>query len=137
MTLVMQGPGQSISEYLLQEIGEESLRSVVSYTAEEYRIEYVRDDVAALYEEADIDRVINDARMESLIAPVATHMVPDSHGELRCQVRCFEEVTEMNFVVGDGRGIAIGIEADFFGEQKSLLGKIRGYVRQELDMAAN
>lgn len=48
-----------------------------------------------------------------------------------CQVRCFENIIEMNFAFSEAEGVAIAIEADMFRESHSLLGRIRRVAQGE------
>jgi hypothetical protein len=122
-----------VSSHLRSVLGDDQLRCVVAYEPDEFHVEFVRSDVAR--EEARFDRLLDDARLESISAPYVRSLVPESHGDLRCQVRCFETAIELNFVTGDGRGVLVSVDAGAFREQSTLIGRLREVVRGDREPA--
>jgi hypothetical protein len=126
----MRDAARRAAEFLESRVGDD-LRSVIYYEPEDFEVVYIRSDVAALYDEEDLSRVMNDARIASVSAPYERSIFPESNGELQCTVRCFENVTEFNFVRSDGTGLTVSLEAGVLGEASSLVGRVREEVRGE------
>lgn len=99
-------------EEFFRQRAEDDLRSVIQYEPESFEAVYMRDDVAEQYTREEIERAVDDSRMESLSAPIYEHVFSEDHGELTCLVKCFEEVVEMNFVVSDGTGTTVALDAE-------------------------
>lgn len=87
------------TEFLQRQAGE-TLRLVVEFTADEYTVEYVREDVAQQYSNQEFGSIIDDARKHAGL----THsdVVLEAAGELYCQVICFEAVVALVFPRGRG-----------------------------------
>lgn len=107
------------------------LRSVVEYEPDSFEVVYTRNDVAEQYTQAEIERAIDDSRMESLSAPVYDDIFATDHGELSCLVKCFENVIELNFIVADGRGTAVALDAEALDEAHGLVADAREIVMDE------
>ena len=97
----------------------------------EFTVRYLRDDVGDQYAAGDIDKVIDDSRLESLAAPIYTDIFSEDHGELTCLVKCFENVIEMNFVITDGVGTTVALDSDAFGDTHRLVADAREIAIQE------
>lgn len=109
----------------------DDLRSIVKYEQEDYDIVYLRDDVADMYSEAEIEAAVDDARMESLTTPLYEDTFSPAHGELTCMVKCFENVVEMNFALSDGVGAAVAVDAEAMSGAHGLIAEAREIVMQE------
>lgn len=107
------------------------LRSIIKYDQRSYDIVYLRDDVAKQYSAEEIEDAIKDSRMDSLSAPMYTEAFAEDHGELSCLVQCFENVVEMNFVVGDGVGAAIALDAEALEQAHGLVADAREIILRE------
>lgn len=105
-----------------------SLRSIVKYEEGDFSTVYLRDDVADQYTSEEAARAIDDSRLESISAPVYQDLFSENHGELTCMVKCFENVIEMNFVLGDGVGTAVALDATAFSEAQNLVGEARNLI---------
>ncbi|WP_066418707.1 hypothetical protein [Halorubrum aethiopicum] len=110
---------------------DDNLRSIVKYDHVSHDIVYLRDDVAAQYTEDEITNVIDDSRMDSLTAPIYKNTFSEDHGELTCLVQCFKNVIEMNFVLEDGVGAAVALDAEAFAESQGLVSEARELVIEE------
>ena len=110
-----------------------SLRSIVKYEEGDFSTVYLRDDVADQYTPEEAARAIDDSRLESISAPVYEDLFSENHGELTCMVKCFENVIEMNFVLGDGVGTAVALDATALSEAQNLVGEARNLIETERD----
>ncbi|WP_188884156.1 hypothetical protein [Halarchaeum grantii] len=107
------------------------LRSIVKYEENSYEIVYLRDDVAEQYTTEEIESAIDDSRMESLTAPIYEDTYSRDHGNLTCLVQCFENVIEMNFVLEDGVGAAVALDAKAMADAHGLVAEARRIVLEE------
>ncbi|QCS44418.1 hypothetical protein [Natrinema versiforme] len=107
------------------------LRSIVKYEENSYEIVYLRDDVAEQYTTEEIESAIDDSRMESLTAPIYEDTYSGDHGNLTCLVQCFENVIEMNFVLEDGVGAAVALDAKAMADAHGLVAEARRIVLEE------
>lgn len=107
------------------------LRSIVAYEAESFDIVYLRDDVADQYSEGELEEAVDDSRMESLVAPIYDDIFTPEHGDLTCMVKCFEQAIEMNFVLSEGRGAAVALDAAAMGDAHGLVAEAREIVMDE------
>ncbi|GGC55948.1 hypothetical protein [Haloferax sulfurifontis] len=108
-----------------------NLRSIVKYNEDSHDVVYLRDDVADGYTEDEVKKSVDASRMDSLTAPIYTDTFSKDHGELTCLVQCFKNVIEMNFVLKDGVGAAIAIDAEAFSENQGLVAGAREIVIEE------
>jgi len=108
-----------------------NLRSIVKYEEDSHDIVYLRDDVAEQYTSEEIESAIDDSRMESLTAPIYEDTYSEDHGQLTCLVQCFENVIEMNFVLEDGVGAAVALDAEAMTEAHGLVAEARAIVMEE------
>ena len=108
-----------------------NLRSIVKYEPDSYDIIFLRDDVADQYTEEEIEDAIDDARMDSLTAPIYDDTFSEDHGELTCLVQCFEHVIEMNFVLEDGVGATVALDEEAMVEAHGLVAEAREIVIDE------
>lgn len=107
------------------------LRSIVKYEEDSFEIVHLRDDVADQYTEEEIKDAIDDFRMDSLTAPIYKNTFSEDHGELTCLVQCFEDVIEMNFVLSDGVGAAVALDAEAMTDSHGLVAEARQIVIEE------
>ncbi|MBX0296809.1 hypothetical protein [Haloarcula nitratireducens] len=123
-------------ETFFKEKTDGDLRSIVQYEQGDFTVAYLRDDVAEQYTDDEFADAIDDSRFESFSAPIYDDLFSDEHGELTCLVKCFENVLEMNFVLADGVGTAVALEAEAFSETHGLVAEARDVVveeREQLD----
>lgn len=119
-----------LEEYFTARVGE-NLRSIVTYEEDSFELEYLRDDVGDRYTDIEIDKAIDESRMESLSAPIYDGLYDDDHGDLTCMVKCYDHVIEMNFVLNDGVGAAVALDAEALSEAAGLVGEARQIVIEE------
>jgi hypothetical protein len=108
-----------------------NLRSIVKYEEESYEIVHLRDDVVEQYTTDEIESAIDESRMESLTAPIYEDTFSEDHGQLTCLVQCFENVIEMNFVLEDGLGAAVALDAEAMADAHGLVAEARRIVLEE------
>lgn len=108
-----------------------ALRSIVKYEPDSYEIVHLRDDVAEQYTERELANAIDDSRMESMTAPIYEDTFAADHGALTCMVKCFEDVIEMNFVLGDGVGAAVALDEAAIREAHGLVSEARDIIIDE------
>lgn len=118
-------------ENFFEQRTDENLRSIVKYEEGSYDIVYLRDDVADQYTTEEIESAIDDSRMESLTAPIYEDTYSEDHGQLTCLVQCFENVIEMNFVLEDGVGAAVALDAEAMADAHGLVAEARAIVMEE------
>lgn len=107
------------------------LRSIVKYEEDTCKIVHLRDDVAEQYTADELESAIDDSRMESLTAPIYENTFSEDHGQLTCLVQCFENVVEMNFVLKDGVGAAVALDAEAMVDAHGLVAEARQIVLEE------
>ena len=107
------------------------LRSIVKYEEKDHDIIYLRDDVADQYTESELEEAVDDSRMESLMAPIYDDIFTSEHGGLTCMVKCFKHAIEMNFVLSDGIGAAVALDATAMTEAHGLVAEAREIVMEE------
>jgi hypothetical protein len=107
------------------------LRSLVKYEADTFEIVYLRHDVTDQYTHSEIESAIDESRMESLSAPIYEDTYSDDHADLTCMVQCFENVIEMNFVLEDGVGAAVALDAEAMTDAHGLVAEARAIVLEE------
>ncbi|GAA0295442.1 hypothetical protein [Halarchaeum salinum] len=112
--------GRGISDALRDYVGE-YLRSVVVYTRDDYHVRYLRDDVAVDYDDAEIERGIEEMRFEALEAEYVNDLFAERHGDLRCNVTFFEDAVELNFPLSETTGLAVAVDAGYFAQQDSFV----------------
>jgi len=108
-----------------------NLRSIVKYEEDTYEIVHFRDDVAEQYTTDELESAIDESRMESLTAPIYENTFSEDHGQLTCLVQCFENVIEMNFVLEDGIGAAVALDAEAMSDAHGLVAEARRIVLEE------
>lgn len=99
----------------------DDLRSIITYQESAHEVVYLRDDVATQYSEDDFEKSIKDTRFDSLTKPLYEETFSEEHGELTCLVQAFENAVEMNFVLADGEGVAVGMDATALLETNGLV----------------
>ena len=110
---------------------DDTLRSIIKYTPQSSEIVFLRDDVAEQYTRSELEHAIDDSRMESMTAPIYKNTFAADHGELTCMVKCFENVAEMNFVLEDGVGAAVALDAEALTESHGLVAEARAIIIDE------
>lgn len=106
----------------------DDLRSIIKYEKESFEIVYLRDDIADQYTDEELEEAIDDSRMESMTASISEEVFAPDHGDLTCLVKCFENVIEMNFVLADGVGTAVGLDAEAMIDAHGLVSEAREIV---------
>ena len=101
------------------------LRSIVVYDEDEFEVSYLRDDVAVEYTEREVATAVDDARTESLMAPVYGDLYTDDHDDLICTIKMFPSVVEMNFVRSSAEGVAVALDAGVLEESDGLVTEAR------------
>ena len=107
------------------------LRSIVKYDEDCFEIVHLCDDVANQHTEEELEDAIDDSRMDSLTAPIYKNTFSEDHGELTCLVQCFENVIEMNFVLSDGVGAVVALDAEAMADPHGLVAEARQIVIEE------
>lgn len=107
-------------DYLHETVGD-GLRSVIRYDfeTEGYDVVFVRDGVLDGYTEETIENIVRTYETDALSKTGQEQWY--NHGEQQCIMRCFESGIEMN-IVGDGQGVAIGLDRGVFVGQTSFVG---------------
>lgn len=106
--------------YFENRVGDD-LRSIILYHEDTHEISYLRDDVATQYSEEDLAQSIDNTRFDSLTKPLYEDAFSEDHGDLTCLVQAFEGAVEMNFVLADGEGVAVGVDATALRETNGLV----------------
>ncbi|WP_255152657.1 DUF7522 family protein [Halorarius halobius] len=119
-----------LEEFFTQQAGEH-LRSIVKYEHSTFELVYLREDIDDQYTDREIERAIDDSRMESLSTSFYGNLFSEGHGDLTCHVKCFENVVEMNFVLADGVGAVVALDADAMSEAHGLVADAREIVLEE------
>jgi hypothetical protein len=101
----------------------EHLRSIVRYDRDGYEIVFLRDDVAAQYDDQELDNAIDQNRLDSLTSPVYEDVFAKDHGEMRCLVQCFENTLDMNLILDDGIGAIVTLDAAAIADCHGLITK--------------
>jgi hypothetical protein len=101
----------------------EYLRSIVWYGHNDYEVLYLRDDVAAQYDDQELYEAIDLNRLDSLTSSVYEDAFADDHGEMRCLLQCFENAIDMNFILDDGIGVIVTLNAAAMAESHGLITK--------------
>lgn len=114
-----------------EEQTDEELRSIVRYDRNDIEIEYIRNDVAGEYNDEELKKAIDESRLDSLHAPLYEHSFSKDHGDLQCMVTCFEDVIEMNFVIDDGVGAAVAVDATAMDDTHGFISEARNIVLEE------
>ncbi|GGM70205.1 hypothetical protein J2752_001853 [Halarchaeum rubridurum] len=112
--------GRGILDDLCERVGDD-LRSVVVYTASDYDLQYVRDDVAADYDEHAIERAVEEMRFKSLEADYIEDVFRERHGDHRCTVTYFADAVELHFPVSATTGLSVAVDAAYFARQDSFI----------------
>jgi len=111
---------ERLTQFLLDEVGDQ-LRSVIYHRGRDHDVTYVRDDVAARYTDEEVAQVVEDLVFDTLDKHHQEGMYV--HGDLVCNVRCFEEAVEIHLVLDEHRGIAISLEPTVLLEHQSFVGR--------------
>ena len=116
-----------LESFFRDRVGDD-LRSIVRYEQHDFDVEFVRDDVEARYTEDELEAAVDESRMESLSAPIYTDAFAEDHGELTCLTACFEHTIEMNFILDDGVGVAVGLDVEAMEGTHGLVADAREVV---------
>lgn len=111
---------EQLATFLKEEIGNE-LRSVIYHDEETFDLVYARDDVREQYSENDLEQVRQELGVSSFGKPALEDLYV--HGELNCTVHCFDEAIEMQFIVSDTEGIAVGLDPAAFVTHRTFIGR--------------
>lgn len=101
------------------------LRSVIAYEGTTYDVVYLRDDIADRYSDDELRSAVDESILDSITAPVYESVYAEDHGKLTCLVQCFEAVVELNFVIADGKGVAVAIDEAGFMDASNLVAEGR------------
>ncbi|MFC7165831.1 hypothetical protein [Halospeciosus flavus] len=104
-------------EELVHEHAGAFLRSIVVYTADNYEIRFVRDDVEENYDATEIERALDELRLETLEREYINSIFAEKHGEFISNILTFTEAVEMNFLVDEGVGMAIAVDREYFEQR--------------------
>ncbi|WP_254863195.1 hypothetical protein [Halovivax gelatinilyticus] len=99
---------ESLAEVTL-EWYEDRLRSLAYYDSSGFTVHFIRDDVAAKYDDGDYQRVFRTLRLEAMDRPHLNSLY--AHGDLLCTVRAFEEATVIHVATSDTEGVLVSIDA--------------------------
>lgn len=121
--------GEQIVALLQDEIGDH-LRSIIGYTGESYTVHYLREDVADAYDETDIDRTLEELRLETLEKEYLNSLFQEMHGDFECRIDMFGDAVEMNFVVADGEGLEVAIDRAYFAQEDRLTNGVLEVIEQ-------
>lgn len=113
-------PPEALTEFLSERVGDH-LRSVIRYDEDGADLVYARDDVAADYSDAELERVFRDVRLESVGKPHQEDLY--DHGRLNCTVRCFEDGVEIHFARDETSGTAVSLDPEVFVAHNTFVGK--------------
>ena len=107
-------------EHLHGTVGD-GLRSVIRYDfdSEGYDVVFARDGVLDGYAEETVENIVRTYETDALSKTGQEQWY--NHGEQQCIMRCFENGVEIN-MVGDGQGVAIGLDKGVFVERESFIG---------------
>jgi len=119
--------GERIESVVGAQIGEH-LRSIIGYTRDSHTVHYVRDDVKRTYDDRNLERAIDELRLETIEKEYINSLFQEMHGEFDCRIDVFENAVEMNFAVTEGEGLEISVDRDYFAEQDTLVGDIMGAI---------
>lgn len=108
-----------------------NLRSIITYEMDDREFTYLRDDIADQYSTDELEKAVDDSRMESLSAPMYQDIYSEEHGDLSCLVKCFENVVEMNFVLDDGVGAVVALDIGALDGSYGLVSEAREIVEAE------
>lgn len=114
------GNPEQLVTFLETEVGDE-LRSVIYYDEATFDLIYARDDVQDQYSERDLEQVRQELGVASFGKPALEDLYV--HGELNCTVHCFDEAIEMQFIVSDTEGIAVGLDPAAFVTHRTFIGR--------------
>lgn len=123
--------GEHIESVVGAQTGE-SLRSIIGYTRDSYTVHFVRDDVKRTYDDRNIERAIDELRLETIEKEHINNLFQEVHGAFDCRIDVFENAVEMNFAVADGEGLEIAVDRNYFAGQDTLVGDIMETIRAHL-----
>jgi len=101
------------------------LRSIITYQEETHEVMYLRGDVREQYSEEELLAAIDETRFDSLTRPLYESTFADDHGDLTCLVQAYENAVEMNFVLDEGAGVAVGLDSSALEETQGIVADAR------------
>lgn len=113
-----------LQRFFEEQVGAD-LRSIITYDAESHEVVYVREDVADQYSPAERANSIDTSRFDSLTGPIYEEAFSPQHGDLLCLVQVFEHAVELNFILDDGVGVAVGLDAHALDATDGLVAEAR------------
>jgi len=108
-------------QQFFEEHAGEHLRGIVRYRPDGYEVIYLREDVAAQCDGQELYEALDQNRLDSLAPPVYEDAFADDHGDMTCLVQCFENVVDMNFVLDDGIGVIVTLDAAAMAEAHEII----------------
>jgi hypothetical protein len=106
---------------LFEDHAGEHLRSIVRYECDDYEVVSLREDVAVQYNDRELYEAVDQNRLDSLAPPVYEETFADDHGDMTCLIECFENVVDMNFILDDGIGVIVTLDAEAMAESHGLI----------------
>lgn len=108
---------------LKDEVGD-NLRSVSTYREDDFELHYMREDVASIYSEAEMDRVFDDLVLQGLGRDVLEEMF--HAGEFECSMYGFEEAAMFHFVENGYSGLFVTFNRKTDFNLDSLIATCKG-----------
>jgi hypothetical protein len=106
---------EELASYLDQQAGD-SLRAVGHYSADDYEVVHLRDDLRQQYTDDEIEGIVEGLRWESF--GKSTQEGQFHLGPLNCSIKAFEEAVVMHFPYDDKRGTLVSLDS---GAARDLL----------------
>lgn len=108
-TRPMSEPQDELLRVVEERVGD-ALRSVAAYREKEYELQYLRDDIAESYSEAEINEVFQELVLAGL---GRAYLEKIFHaGRVECTAFCFEEATMFHFVTDGYSGRFVSVDRD-------------------------
>jgi len=100
---------EELASFLEQRAGD-SLRAVGHYSAEEYGVVYLREDLRQQYTDDEIEGIVEELRWESF---GKSNQEGQFHlGELNCSIKAFEEAVVMHFPSDGKHGTLVSLDSE-------------------------
>lgn len=123
----------AVAEIAHDAVGD-ALRSVTTYSRDDYEVLYMRADVAEDYTDAEIQKAVEELRLRTFEQVYINDIYQAHHGQLRCEVQWFADAVEMNFLIEDGAGVAVAIDASYYAEQNTLITQLCEQIDTDADL---
>ncbi|SEV81654.1 DUF7522 family protein [Natrinema salifodinae] len=118
---------ERVRDQLASRFGDD-LRSVGYYDEGDNDHVYIREDIEAEYDAADLENVFREARLEAIDQDHQESLYV--HGELQCVLRCFEKAIEVHLIKNQQKGVVAAVETgaidDLQGTIESAVGAMDG-----------